>query len=264
MTQGVLLFAHDNEQIQYGLFAVWQALRIRKWLNKSVSIVADQTTIDRLGTHKDVFDNIFISEQLATQKKNYNGCKLTFNNIDRSSAWEITPYDETLVIDTDIAIQSNVLNTVWNNDADLLFCKTSTDAFGRALQGFDRLSITGIDFIWATEFYFKKNKTTKVFFDLCNLIKEQYNWYSHVYGVPRGYIRNDYVWSIALHQLKGDWCFPLPHNLYFTTDKDNIVSMTDTSVVMLGDQKLVCVNGSDLHIMNKFDLIEHVKKELND
>lgn len=87
MTQGVLLFAHDNEQIQYGLFAVWQALRIHKWLNKPVSLVADQKTIDRLGAHKDVFDNIFVSEQLATQKKNYSGHELTFNNIDRASAW---------------------------------------------------------------------------------------------------------------------------------------------------------------------------------
>jgi hypothetical protein len=263
MTQGVLLFAHDNEQIQYGLLAVWQALRIQKWLDRPVSLVADQNTIDNLGVHKNVFDNIIISNESTNQKKNYNGRQLTFNNIDRSNAWELTPYNETLVIDTDIVIQSDRLNTIWNTTADMLVCRQSTDVFGRPFVNFDKVSAFGVNFIWATEFYFKKNETTNLFFNLCKEIKEKYEWYSYVHGITKKYIRNDHVWSIALHQLNGDWAMPLPFNLYYTIDRDNIINMTDDSIVLLGDNKVANITRSDVHVMNKFDLLSYVKKELN-
>ena len=64
MTQGYLLFAHNNEQIPYGLFAVWQAHRIAKWLNKPVSIVTDHKTLDSLKGLESVFDHIIISNNL--------------------------------------------------------------------------------------------------------------------------------------------------------------------------------------------------------
>ena len=266
MTQGVLLFAHDNEQIPYGLFAVWQAKRISKWLGKPTSLVADQNTIDNLGALVDVFDKIIISNTLSSQKKSYNGQQLSFNNVDRCMAWELTPYEETVVIDTDIVIQSDRLNIVWNNAEDILVCRNSNDVFGRKFVGFDYMSNYGIQFFWATEFYFKKNETSKVFFDTCNRIKQNYNWYAHVYDITTKYIRNDHVWSIALHELGGKanskWAAELPFNLYFSIDSDSIISMDNDTVVLHGNNKIRKVQGCDVHAMNKQSLIEHVKKEL--
>jgi hypothetical protein len=266
MTQGFLLFAHDNEQISYGLFAVWQARRISKWLNKPTSLVADQNTIDSLGLLINMFDKVILSDALSSQKKNYNGQQLSFNNIDRCMAWELTPYDETVVIDTDIVIQSNRLNLVWNNAEDMLVCKNSNDVFGRKFVGFNHISNYGIKFFWATEFYFKKNNNSKVFFDMCNRIKKNYNWYAHVYDITTKYIRNDHVWSIALHELGGkansDWAVQLPFNLYFSVDRDRIIKMEEDSILLHADDKIRKVQGCDVHTMNKFDLIQHIKKEL--
>lgn len=266
MTQGVLLFAHDNEQVQYGLMAVWQARRISKWLNKPVSIVTDQKTVDALGTLSDVFDHVILTDSVSTQSKSYSGTQLTFNNIDRVLAWDLTPYDETLVIDTDILIQSDRLNIVWDNAEDMLVCVDSNDLFGRKFAGFDHLSNFGIKFYWATVFYFKKNDVTELFFKTCKRIKSNYVWYAHVYNITSKYLRNDHVWSIALHELGGkagaQWASTIPCNLYYTLDRDSIVSMDENAVTMLSKDKLAQVKGSDLHVMNKFSLMDHVRKEL--
>ena len=135
MTKGILLFAHDNEQIHYSLLAVWQARRIHRWLNVPVSIVTDQQSIDNLKTYNisplQEFDKIILSEVITKQKKD----ALTFKNVDRTDAYDLTPYDETLVIDTDIAIQSDRLNIVWNNAEDYLVCEHCTDTLGRDWPG---------------------------------------------------------------------------------------------------------------------------------
>jgi hypothetical protein len=138
--------------------------------------------------------------------------------------------------------------------------------FGRKFVGFDNISNYGIKFFWATEFYFKKNEQSKVFFDTCLRIKQQYNWYAHIYDITAKYMRNDHIWSIALHELGGrtnsNWVTELPFNLYFSIDSDSIISMDNDTVILHGNNKIRKVQGCDLHAMNKQSLIEHVKKEL--
>lgn len=265
MTQGVLLFAHNNERINYLLLAYWQAIRIQKFLNKPCSVVTDQNSIQSLvdlNLHPErVFDKIIFNDADTLQKKNYCGTRLTFKNIDRYQSFDLTPYHETLVFDTDIIIQSDRLNLLFGSDQDLMVCKNSSDSFQRRHIAFEKLSTYGIDFYWATVFYFRKSEETKTFFATCQKIKSMYNWYAHVYDVNAGYIRNDHVWSIALHELNHP-CGIIPFNLYYTLDTDRIVSLNDNETVVSNNKYLAKVSNSDLHAMNKFDLLELVKKVL--
>ena len=112
MSQGFLVFAHDNEQIEYGLLALGQAKRIRTFLDKPVSIVLDTKTKNNLDEKyqgwQDHFDKIIDSELLSSQTKRYGDVnnQLTFHNLDRTDAYTLTPYDETIVIDTDVLIHN--------------------------------------------------------------------------------------------------------------------------------------------------------------
>lgn len=265
MTQGILLFAHNNERINYLLLAYWQALRIQKYLKRPCSVVTDGVSVQSLSMlgfePEQVFDKIIFNSAETAQKKNYCGTRLTFNNIDRYQSYELSPYEETIVFDTDIIIQSDRLNLLYNTDQDLLVCKRSNDVFQRRFPAFETLSSYSVDFYWATVFYFKKTPATKIFFDTCQRIKSMYNWYAHVYDVSAGYIRNDHIWSMALHELNHP-CGIIPFNLYFCIDTDNIVSMKDAETVIFNQNNVAKVINSDLHAMNKFDLLEMVKKEL--
>jgi hypothetical protein len=164
-------------------------------------------------------------------------------------------------MDTDIAIQSDRLNLLWNNINDMLVCRKTHDPFNRNFVGFDWLSNYGIKFYWATIFYFKKTEETKIFFNLCQHIKENYNWYAFVNDFGTKYIRNDYIWSIALNHLGN--INEIPFTIAYTLDQDDIISMTDNFVTVFNNDKLIKVEGIDFHLMNKFSLLEKVKEELH-
>ena len=270
MSQGFLLFAHNNEEINYGLLAAWTAKRIAHYLNKPVSLVADNRTLAQLKKSGQLkyFDQVIGFGNSYHQYKRYQDRSLTFHNYDRSHAWDLTPYNETMVIDTDIVIQSNAMNCVWNNRDDLVVCKRSVNAFDVTTTQleFKRLSDTGIPFYWATEFYFRKTDESKVFFETCKWVRSHYGWLSGVYGVSSKLMRNDYVWSIALHLLGGkqhaDWCPSLPWTLMHTTDRVNLHSIDSTVVVYDAEFGVRQVAGQDIHVMNKFDLVRLAAEEM--
>ena len=271
MSQGFLLFAHDNDRINYGLLAAWCAQRIHQYLGRPVSLVSDPKTISNLvnqGIDIKIFDQIIGSDPKTQQVKRYQDNLLTFNNLDRTNAWELTPYDETIIIDTDIVIQSNKLNLLWNNDHDYLVCKQSREVFGNPYADFSWVSPGGVPFYWATEFYFRKTAESKLFFDTCKWIKNNYGWLSVVYGYDPKLIRNDYLWSIALHNLGGtahaNWAPTIPGTLLYTLDTSYLLSMTlDEIVVASADFLNVCrVQKQDVHAMNKNNLQRLVKQEL--
>jgi len=256
MTKGILIFAHDNEQIHYSLLAAWQARRIYRWLNVPVALVTDQQSLDNLKLYNidpnHEFDKIILSEVATTQQKD----SLTFKNVDRTDAYDLTPYDETLIIDTDIVIQSDRLNVVWNNAEDYLVCEHCTDTMGRDWPGLCYINPPyGIKFYWATLFYFKKTERTKEFFDLCKHIKENYTSYNLEYKIGDTYLRNDHVWSIAIHKLGAT---SIPINLWYSINKDQ-VKMSSRAVVV---EDTIKIEEQDIHVMNKHSLMSYVKKEL--
>lgn len=265
MTQGFLLFAHDNEQIPYTHLAIWQARRIRRWLNKSVSLVTDQESLMNLKLNRilpeEEFDHVILSNVYTDQKKSYSGKELSFINVDRVHAWDLSPYDETIVIDTDIAIQSDRLNCLWNNSEDMLVCRNCKDVFGRPWPETHYIGMAGISFYWATICYFKKTEQTKLFFDTCKHIKENYAGYKAEYHIKDPFIRNDHVWSIACHLLNPK---VIPTNLWYSIDRDRIIDMNETGASVLSEHGDVAkIQKQDFHIMNKFDLYSFVQKEIH-
>jgi len=271
MTQGFLLFAHDNERISYGQLAVWCAQRIHQYLDRPVSLVADPTTVDNIiaaGLDINVFDHVITSSSTTQQVKSYQGEMLTFQNLDRVSAWDLTPYDETIIIDTDIVIQSKKLNLLWGSAHDYMVCRDARDVFGHPHPDFDWVSTTGVKFFWATEFYFRKTEKSHLFFKTCKWVKEHYPWLSVLHQYNVNLLRNDYIWSIALHMLGGtahaNWCPVIPGELLYVIDKSNLESMTKEQIVLSHTAgKHVCrIRGQDVHVMNKNDLQRLVRQEL--
>jgi hypothetical protein len=263
MTQGILLFAHNSEEVNYGVMAVWMSERITRYLGKSVSLVTDDYTVQSLRgigiDPKKYFDNVIINDCNTTQSRRLSGENIIFKNLDRVDAYDLTPYDETLVLDTDIAIMSDRLNAVWGSSDDILISNKSRDILDRSHPEFDYLKDHGIEFQWATEFYFQKSEVAEEFFNKCKHIRDNYNWYSILYGMGNYPVRNDHIWSIAIHESGIDFN-RIPRVLRYATDKDEIVELgTDRALlaVKVNDNKvrLANVRDQDIHLMNKFELI---------
>ena len=273
MSKGVLLFASNNSMIDYVKQAYFLALRISKYLNLPTTIVTDVDIEKDYPNFASAFDNIISIDSMLTaftNKRYYDGSlhkrMLPFNNGNRASAYNLSPYDETIVMDTDFIISNDILNNCFEQSKDFLIYNDATHigALGKP-EEFNRISDTGIEFYWATVFFFRKTETNKVFFDLLNHIKENYYHYRSVYQFKTNVFRNDIAFSIAIHIMNGyqkdNFAGTLPGKHYYAIDRDILIDINDDKFTvlvekpnLLADYYAVNFKGSNLHVMNKFSL----------
>lgn len=286
MSKGVLLFAHNNQEIDYILQAVVCAKFIEKNLNVPVSVVTDQGSLEWLEKtnpeYKDVFDQIILHEKKVSQstlKRFYDG-SLTYKvsnfwNFDRALAYNFTPYDQTLVVDTDLLITNDSLKYIWDTDADFMINKKHIDLCrDRDDFEFVRIADHSISFVWATAFYFKKSLWAKTFFELCAHIIENYEFYKFTYQIYYPVVRNDYVFSMALHMMQGFTDkfqpIPLPASIYYILDRDELLDVKSDKDFLFLVQKKDCLgeyvpvktSNQIIHVMNKYSLGRHTQRLL--
>jgi hypothetical protein len=224
-----------------------------------------------------MFEHVITVERPTTDNQRrlhdgQSGQMIPFINTNRNTAWDLTPYDRTLLIDSDFFIFSNSLGEYWNVDADVMLGNAINDIYNDTRTGYlDRhVSDTGVKMYWATTVMFSKNKNSKLFFNTVNYVKENYTQFADVFRFDPRQFRNDIAFSLAKHILDGyqqDDALSLPPVLS-ALDKDILHSVNDTSLTFLIDYKLTnlycaaSISGVDVHIMNKQSVIRHKQKLL--
>jgi hypothetical protein len=285
--KGVLVFARNNSQIDYIKQARFVAERAKKYLNLPTTVVTDSVSF--LKTQyldwQDMFDNVIglvwdsehldndsvlCAKELVSQKKFWDGSlvnkQLEWKNQSRALAYELSPYDETLVLDTDIIISNSEWLKCFDQSHDLLLYKNSIELvdIDRG-DDFVRISDTSVDFYWATCVFFRKSQENKLFFDLVQHIQENWQHYNNIFQINSPYFRNDYAFSIAIHIMNGyqsgDFAKTPPGTLYFCSDKCILWNINDDSLLVLlekpmydGEYTPLRVKDLNLHFMNKFSL----------
>jgi hypothetical protein len=277
MTQGILIYAHNSRSVDYALMSVISGGLAKKHLNVSVSLVTDTPTVNWMkdskiyDTANNIFEHIIIDNdpQTNNSRKLYDGIDNTivpFLNFNRSSAWDLTPYDRTLLIDSDFLIFSNRLSEYWNIDSELMIGESIKDIYDNNRVGYhDRyISDVGIKLYWATTVMFTKNEKTKIFFDLVTHIKNNYQYYADTYRFDSKQFRNDIAFSVAKHILNG---FEQTN----TEDLPPVLTLLDRDVLHSVGKKLTAlispkldsnfcaaaISGIDIHVMNKQSIIRN-------
>ena len=279
--KGVLIFARNNAQIDYIKQAHFLAKRIKEYLDLPTTIVTD--SIDYLKNaykdYKTVFDQV-IEVPLTTslsRKRYYDGTnvfkQLEFKNDLRTSAYDLTTYEETLMLDSDYIVSNDLFKNCFTQDHDFLIFKEAHDLSGfRDNAQFVHISDTSVDFYWATCVFFRKTKANKIFFDLTKHIQENWQHYNSIFQINRRTFRNDWVFSIAIHIMngyqRGDFSHTMPGTMYFTTDKDILWELKDDNFLFLiqkenylGEYTPLKVKGSSVHVINKFSLNRIIDNE---
>jgi len=281
-TKGVMLMAHNNAEIDYGQMALINALMIKKNMGVPVCLVTDVGTIGWLKQNHPAtlvdyaFDVVRIidlpeSDNYRIYKDSVHMAKtLAYNNGTRIDAYELSPFDETLLVDADFLIMNDSLNRIWGSQNDFMINKR-IDTFGDPNYFFssEQLSHTGISQYWATVVYFRKSEFASAFYDLCHHIKQNYDFYKFMYGFPGKLFRNDFVYSIALHMMNGfietdEFDLPDPE-LLFTTDLDVLVKVDGLNSLQFliertgeqGNYFTTLCQDVNVHIMNKYSINRH-------
>jgi hypothetical protein len=284
MTQGALIFAHNSRKIDYALLALISGGLAKKNLNIPVSLITDPTTIDWMKESNifekstKIFDQIIITAKPETNntRKLHDGIEtqiVPFVNTNRSDVWDLTPYNRTLLLDSDFLIFSDRLNEYWEVNEDILIADAMNDICDNDRAGYhDKyISDTGIHMFWATTVMFTKNEKSKSFFKLVDYIRDHYQYYADLFRFdPRQY-RNDIAFSVAKHIINGFETIKSPSlpSLLTAIDRDMLSSVDQDGKLTLLispmlDEKFVLasITNTDLHIMNKQSIIRNAESLL--
>jgi len=288
-SRGVIMFAHNNTEIDYFRLAVVNALLVQKNLGiKNVTVVTDPHSLKQgektLGKRliKKAINNIIVIDKdknfKALNQRLYKDTShttkyLPFYNVNRCDAYNLSPYEETLLIDVDYLILSDTLNHCWGHNNELMMnWKYQDIMYERKDPSLARLNDMGITMYWATVVYFRKTEYVESFFNVVSHVKNNPQFYKDLYQWQGTLYRNDYSFSIAAHMMSGfvDKGIPqLPTTLYKSFDTDDVHSAVDENTIVMylekprspGDFMLTKWQGIDLHIMNKW-AINRVSEEL--
>jgi len=202
MTQGVLIFAFNSDQLDYLSMANWSAQNIRRHLGLPVCVVTD---CENIPAHYN-FDHVVRATAREPSMRHFGDVDqvVTWYNGNRVDAYDVSPWDHTMVLDADYVVASDQLKVLFSFSEDFLAHRRAYDITG--LQPFDDLNRFGryqMPMWWATVMLFRRSTGAKLMFDSMKMIRENWSHYRQLYQNHRATYRNDHALSIALGMVNG-------------------------------------------------------------
>jgi len=244
MTKGILLFCFDTPETKYHTVLERCVGLIKKNLQLEITVVTNHETFKKMRPLG--FINYKLIEPELGNKKNGK----EWRNVDRHMAYELSPYDTTLVMDIDYFPFTDNLRQFLETDYDFLISKEAYDLTNR--NSFDHRRWSLIDMVWATVFVFRKGAKAKRIFDMVKYVKHYYAYFNELYRVYGKNFRNDYAFAIALEQANGFINYDtLPIRLATLPPDCKIVKFTDTGVAWQYKDNINYTEDQDVHVLNK-------------
>lgn len=244
MKKGVLLFCFDTVDHNYHRILERCVHLIKKNLKLEITVITNFDTYKKMKP-LGFINYKFIEPETGNTK---NGQQ--WKNVDRHMAYELSPYDVTLVLDIDYFPFSDNLTQLLDTKYDFMISKNAYDLSGR--NSFDVRRFSMIDMVWATVFVFKKGKKAKRIFDMIKYVKSYYSYFLDLYRIRDRRFRNDYAFAIALEQANGFISYDtMPIRLATLPPDCKVVKFTDTGLAWQYNDQVNYTEYQDVHVLNK-------------
>ena len=186
MTSGALIFARNNEQIDYKAMARWSARNIERHLGIPTHIVTDDSRLDSGSRHF------------------ADAGTVTWHNTNRMDAYRLSPWDRTLVLDADYVVATDQLRPILDCDADFLAHRWAYDVTGcNTFEGLNYFGSVRMPQWWATVMVFNRSRQAELIFNTIAMIRDNWSHYKQIYKNSSPTYRNDHALSIALLVVNG-------------------------------------------------------------
>lgn len=179
------------------------------------------------------------------------GHEVEWKNFGRNLCYELSPYEETLVIDVDYVVQDAGLLKIFDLPWDYLLQRSA-----RSLNDEHVPIVMGahsLPYVWATVFAFRKTARAKAFFNLVQRIEANYHYYRELFNAESRIYRNDYAFAMADVILNGfkvsDISMPGPM-LNILQPIESITSKGD-QIIIKDKQTAYVVPRMNMHVMGK-------------
>lgn len=260
MTTGAVIFAFNNEQIDYVSMAAWSAHNIRRHLDIPVALITDVVP------ENNSFDAVVLTDTVGTNSRYFSdyNTSVTWHNESRSNVYELSPWDSTLVLDADYVVASNQLKALLDSDTDFLAHRWAYDITG--LNDFDGLNYFGsyrTPMWWATVMMFRRSEHAKLIFETMNMVRNNWAHYKNLYRNSSHSYRNDHALSIALGVTNGhaNTYRSIPWNLASLTPEHQLTQLAQDQYrvdfkTQESKPRWITINNQDFHAMGKQQLGE--------
>lgn len=267
MNRGVILFAFNSPKYNYYNMAKFSANRINEFLNLPVTLVTDEETYQEDFS----WDNVV---KITPDKNNFRDWGQWINK-GRYMAYELSPYDETLLLDVDYIVNSNKLINVFDF-YDGFSCHNKTSFIMHDTLPQEVLSVYSMETLWATVVAFRKCKKSEQIFKTLEMVQKNYNHYANIHNFISITYRNDYALTLALRIVNGHLeCNEeyIPWNLLHIGNDVSLYKNSskelDTEFTVFYNnwqrgkirKEYITIKDMDFHIINKDDFVKNILNE---
>ena len=199
MSTGALIFANHSDKIDYVGMAAWSAKNIRRHLGLPVALVTDQPT-----NHD--FDQIIYVDTVEHQTRWFHDLdgRTTWNNRSRPDAYDLTPWERTVVLDADYVVASRSVNLLLESDHEFICHRWARDVTDQNdFSGLNYFGAYKMPMWWATVMVFSKCLHAQVIFESMKMVRSHWSHYQQLYHDSSKIYRNDHALSIALMMANG-------------------------------------------------------------
>ena len=229
-SRGVVLFAFNTKLVDYVSIAQQSARLIKYTLDLPVTIISD------IGK---MTDNYRTGYAHGTQ----------WYNSDRYRAYEFSPYDETLLLDSDYLILDDSLLKIVNTINDYTIM-TKNQNFQMSMTG--DMGVTSLNYVWATAVIFKKTTKSKLLFDLVGKIQRNYPYYRKLYNLREHNFRNDYAFAIADNIINGYTNSPgIPWTMLTVDAPLKKIEIKNNKLTVRKEESAHVIPKQNIHVMDK-------------
>jgi hypothetical protein len=280
--QGFMMFAYNNEQLDYTQLALVAAYAIKKYMPRyPVVLVTNQASLDHcIYVHgrelmDAAWDQIIITNPAYEKntRLHYDGAYYSFNaqftNTNKHDIYNLSPFEETILIDTDYLCGNDNLSTLFGGQHDVaMYSQAKNLRYEEPYFKECWLHHAGIRMWWSTVVYWRKSEEAQHFFNVWSEVKDNWDYYRFLYKFPGTLYRTDYAASIAAHLCDGwqDGGFigSIPNYMRFQNQRDDIVEVRGPNRwVMFSNlpeewkNVVVEIANEDVHMMNKRSILRN-------
>ena len=244
-SRGVVVFAF-NTATDYVAIADQTSRLISHTLNLPVTLVTDFDSDPKFAYDRVIRVNLndgdnFIGIDTTKQWKNFG----------RYRAYELSPYEETVLLDTDYLVFDNSLSKLFATNFDYQLMHHNATEAG---PSYEQMGETSLPFVWATVVLFRKTERARLFFNLVGRIQRNYSYYRNLYNIRERNFRNDYAFAIANNILSGyslNEDRGIPWRMFTVDRKIEKIMLTDNFIQIHYEDEATMVPYQNIHVMDK-------------
>jgi len=246
-SKGVVVFAFNTATVDYVAIADQTSRLTAHHLQLPITLITDHAAEPKFA-----YDEIIRVDTIGGNVRNdLNNQPVEWRNFGRYLAYQLSPYDETVLLDTDYLVLDHSILKLWATEFDYKLMHDN-----RTAKGIDTstMGVNSLPFVWATVALFRRSERARLFFDLIGRVQRNYSYYKSLYSIHETSYRNDYAFAIANIILNGytvNASQGIPWSMFTVDQKIERMAMINSQIRIYHQATAIVVPRQCIHVMDK-------------